>query len=438
MRALAALTSRLPSQADRLQMDLRAYTEGRRGLAATLRELNVTNGGEFYVVPAEAEMDDQAADETFDGEGVVIDVQTHLIPPTRATTGAAASVHGFMQTVDQDRWGGGIDPSLLSAPEWASLIFGRSETAVALLTSLPGPPDDNVLTNAEIAGARDIVERYAGTGRVLTHTIVHPNLGAQEIDSMVAWREQLKPSGWKVYTLWEPPNTSASRQTRQGWFLDDDTCGIPFLEQVRAIGPRIVCAHKGIAGPIRHLAPSGSSPRDIGPAAKMFPDITFVVYHSGYDIDLEGEEAEHRLDPYRGVSRLVTSLEEAGIGPGNNVYAELGSTWFITMRRPREAAHILGKLLKAVGPDRILWGTDSIWYGSPQFLIDAFRAFTIPERMQNEFGYDALTDDIKISILGHSAAAVYGVDLGRARTFSRSDNSIWLARTTGELATRLP
>ena len=30
-------------------------------------------------------------------------------------------------------------------------------------------------------------------------------------------------------------------------------------------------------------APAGASPRDVGPAARAFPDLTFVVYHSGYE-----------------------------------------------------------------------------------------------------------------------------------------------------------
>ena len=59
------------------------------------------------------------------------------------------------------------------------------------------------------------------------------------------------------------------------------------------------------------------------------------------------------------------------------------------LRRPREAAHVLGKLLVALGPERIVWGTDCAWYGSPQPLIDAFRAFVIPADMQAEFGYPA-------------------------------------------------
>ena len=47
------------------------------------------------------------------------------------------------------------------------------------------------------------------------------------------------------------------------------------------------------------------------------------------------------------------------------------------MGDPDAAAHVLGKLLVAFGPERILWGTDSIWYGSPQDQIAAFRAFEI-------------------------------------------------------------
>ena len=79
------------------------------------------------------------------------------------------------------------------------------------------------------------------------------------------------------------------------------------------------------------------------------------------------------------------------------------------LRRPVEAAHVLGKLLVALGPDRIVWGTDSTWYGSPQPLIDAFRAFAIPERMQAEYGYPALTADVKERILSTNAQELYDI-----------------------------
>ena len=112
-------------------------------------------------------------------------------------------------------------------------MFGASETAIALLTSTPGEADHNVLLNPQIAAARELVDRYAGTGRVLTHSIVHPNLGPRELDAMVERHDSLRPSGWKCYPLYGPP-TAAS--PTGGWFLDDDEIGFPFLERVRASG----------------------------------------------------------------------------------------------------------------------------------------------------------------------------------------------------------
>jgi predicted TIM-barrel fold metal-dependent hydrolase len=307
-------------------------------------------------------------------------------------------------------------------------VFGGSETAVALLTSPPGRSHENVLSNDDIAAARAVVDRYAGTGRVLTHTIVHPNLGAAERDAMAEWGERLRPSGWKVYTLWEPPEA----RTGRGWFLDDDETGGPFLEQVRATGRRIVCAHKGLGGPIAGLVPAGASPRDVGPAARAFPDVAFVVYHSGYEVP--AARAEGDTDPAGGVGRLEASLRAAGVPPGANVYGEVGSTWFLVVRRPVEAAHVLGTLLRCVGEDRILWGTDSVWYGAPQSLIDAFRAFTIPEWMQERYGYPPLTAAAKRKILGENAAALYGIDLARVRRTATFD---WLHAVESDLAARL-
>ena len=120
-----------------------------------------------------------------------------------------------------------------------------------------------------------------------------------------------------------------------------------------------------------------------------------------------------------GWSRRSTTPASA---PGGNVYAELGSTWFLAMRDPDQAAHVLGKLLVAVGPDRIVWGTDSIWYGSPQTQIEAFRAFEITPEYQERFGYPALTPEVKRKILGANAAELYGVDPITTRCdFSREE-----------------
>ena len=53
----------------------------------------------------------------------------------------------------------------------------------------------------------------------------------------------------------------------------------------------------------------------------------------------------------QGVDRLIRSLEDNGLEPSANVYAELGGTWWFVMRDPTVAAHTLGKLLRHVGEE---------------------------------------------------------------------------------------
>ena len=90
-----------------------------------------------------------------------------------------------------------------------------------------------------------------------------------------------------------------------------------------------------------------------------------------------------------GVNRLITSLNEAGIGPGSNVYGELGSTWYQIMAHPQEASHVMGKLLKYLGEDNILWGTDCPFYGPPQPMIDAFRPSRFPMKFATNMAIPA-------------------------------------------------
>ena len=80
------------------------------------------------------------------------------------------------------------------------------------------------------------------------------------------------------------------------------------------------------------------------------------------------------------------------------------------MSDPDQAGHALGKLLQRVGEDRVLWGTDGIWYGSPQPQIMAFRAFQISAEHQERYGYPALTDEVKRKVFGLNAARLFGVD----------------------------
>ena len=71
---------------------------------------------------------------------------------------------------------------------------------------------------------------------------------------------------------------------------------------------------------------------------------------------------------------------------------------------------MLGMMIDAFGADHVLWGTDSIWWGSPQWQIEAFKRLEMPEPLAKRFGYAPLTVEAKRQILGLNAARVYGVD----------------------------
>ena len=148
--------------------------------------------------------------------------------------------------------------------------------------------------------------------------------------------------------------------------------------------------------------------------------MNFIIYHSGY----EAGTTEGPYDPAnvtRGVDTLIKSVESNNIGRNANVYAELGSTWRYVMRDPTTAAHLIGKLLKHIGEDNVLWGTDAIWYGSPQAQLQAFRAFTISDQFQEQFGYTALTPALKRQVLGLNAAALFRLDADATRCALVSD-----------------
>jgi hypothetical protein len=240
-----------------------------------------------------------------------------------------------------------------------------------------------------------------GNRRLMLHAMVIPNHlpRAAQLDGMRAAARAWPISAWKVYTQWGP--------TGVGWWLDDPEVGIPFIETARSLGIRTICVHKGLT--FGGHRPEFARCDDVGRVAKRYPDVKFLIYHSGFEAG--GREGEYRASgPVVGVDSLIRSLRDNGVAPNSNVYAELGSTWRFLMRDPTQAAHVLGKLLRYVGEDRVLWGTDCVWYGSPQDQIQAFRAFEISSELQGRFGYPALTPTIKAKVFGLNAAPVYGVE----------------------------
>ena len=96
----------------------------------------------------------------------------------------------------------------LGLAEFLRCVFIESETKLAVLTSAPGDEAVNILTNSEIAGTRELIDRLAGSGRLLHHSIVHPNMPG-EFERLGEIAERYKPNGFKVYTIYGDDNTAS-------------------------------------------------------------------------------------------------------------------------------------------------------------------------------------------------------------------------------------
>jgi len=92
------------------------------------------------------------------------------------------------------------------------------------------------------------------------------------------------------------------------------------------------------------------------------------------------------------------------------VYAEIGTSFAsCVITFPSVCAHMLGQLLKYMGPERVVFGSDSLWYGAPQWQIEAFWRFQIPQDMARKYGYPALNEKVKREILGLNSARLYNL-----------------------------
>jgi len=408
---------------DRLNVRAEAYVESRRGIAAGLLAVNKANNEDFFLVPDEAAFDSAAADDALGGDELIIDVQTHYIAEREACEGSRELIRQMYPMYGPDWWGGLGENQLLDFAEYLRCVFTESETAVAVLSSPPGLSEERMLFNEEMAATRLLLERFGAEGRLLNHAVIHAGVDG-EIGQMAEVEERIGPVGWKVYTMGATSFNDFGKI--HGWFLDDEI-GTAFLEQVMRTNVRVVCAHKGLSGQV-----AAGSPRDFGIAANRYPDIKFVAYHSGFEPGDGRPSEDTREGPYEeatahiGVNRLIESIRVNDVAPGSNIYAELGTTWYCLIKRPLEAAHVLGKLLNAVGPDNVLWGTDGIWYGPTQGAVDTFRAFQIPEWMRETYGYPELTPELKQKILGMNATAVYGIDPVIARRHQDTGDLAWI------------
>ena len=166
-------------------------------------------------------------------------------------------------------------------------------------------------------------------------------------------------------------------------------------------------------------------PRDVLKAAKDWPQLNFIVYHSGFrgfqPLRMrEPQNPDPQYVPW--ISEIIKTLKEHP--EIRNVYFELGSTFGQTSAyAPVVCMHMLGQMLQVPGgEDRILWGTDSIWGGSPQNQIERLRRFKIRDDLVEKYHYPQLTPAIKEKIFGLNAARLFHVDPKAVRKAIQTDH----------------
>jgi len=391
--------------AARTGVSRRTFLAGACGVAATLSTINEiygAGGGGSYAIRPEMLLDPSAASQAVEGKEFIFDIQSHHVMPDGDWKTKDPGMAQLLRFMEGGRRGQKDALQGFSRFFYTKEIFLDSDTQVAVLSALPAVPEKNPLSDRDAAETRAILDRLGKSKRLHIHGLVTPNVDPlqEQLDGMERLANEVKIAAWKVYTPWGPD--------KKGFWLDDEKVGIPFIEKALKLGIKVICCHKGVPLPFLP-AKTYELPVDVGRVAKRFPEMNFIVYHSGYDPGRsEGPYDPGRAD--RGVDCLIKSLEDNGIKPNSNVYAELGTTWWLLMKKPAQAAHVIGKLLKHVGEDRVVWGTDSIWYGTPQPQIEAFRAFQISEELREKHGYSELTKDVKAKIFGLNAAVPYKVD----------------------------
>ncbi len=311
-------------------------------------------------------------------------------------------------------------------------IFLDSETDVALLSGAPfDDPAWWLLTNDQIARARDVIRAIAGKKRLFSHAVFTPGQRGW-MDLVDHAIEELAPDSWKGYTIGDPLSPS-----RYPWRLDDEELVYPFYEKIVKAGIPIVCIHKGLLPENFETAFPGTwefaKVDDVAKAAKDWPQITFVIYHAALRpfVELPDAELAHfeRTGDIRWTSDLARIPQEHGV---NNVYAEIGTAFANSaVANPRLCAAFLGTLVQGMGADHVLWGTDSVWYGSPQWQIEALRRLEVPDEMQEKHGFESLgpaEGAVKNAILGLNAARLYSVPLDSRKADALTPDQIDVMR----------
>lgn len=446
-----------------LGMSRRRFLASSGGMAAAFLAMNEVFGEFFKVDPLEL-MGTAHAQGGLPKDLFVFDDQLHMIRQSydgslalRALAqgeGAASKAAGFAKNPFNpeglpDELGhpwSAWNPSLGQTPvtganyhlvKFVKDVYLDSQVSVAILSNAPlglfEPPggakpriprsvDESLtamnLTGYQTAAVRDWVNSIAGSTRLLAHGQIFP--GKQNLDFMQKQIDQFHPDSWKGYNIAYTAKVDDNPESElKQWRLDDEQVAYPTFELIKRNRKELekhpgffnICIHKGLA-PASPGTPEQGAPTDLPKASRDWPEFNFIIYHACWGPRFFGAESLEAIRQEKlraGVPDIRWLTEFAQMSQGlKNVYAEIGTTFAsCVVTFPTVCAHMLGQLVKYMGPERVLFGSDSLWYGAPQWQIEAFWRFQIPEAMAKKYGYPRLTEADKRKILGLNSAALY-------------------------------
>jgi predicted TIM-barrel fold metal-dependent hydrolase len=419
----------------KLGIDRRAYLASSMGLATAFLAQNMVYGRHWDVEETETLEPGATAEKWPKGEYFIIDVQAHF------TNGLALGFRG-MEFIRNMGFKLKENSESYSFPNFVKEMYFDSETSMLVISGVPGKEvtrdpsgkvlereartpgiQGKVLPSWVMAERRQEINDLAGSQRALCQGNCAPNHywdrktnqpdHAALFEQMEREVKTYKIDSWKWYCHTDPGRSG------NGFKLDDEKLTYPFYEQSKKLGLKLFSVHKGYASQSRtlgHLA----SPADIEKAAKDHPDLTFIIYHSamkhgpdepqfavkGFFDATTGDFAWHDI---------LMKIKQRNPGM-TNVYCEIGSAFgSLAIAHPVMCMHLIGKNVKYYGIDHVLWGTDCLWWGSPQWVIDLMKRFQISDELCDKFGYTKLTREDKAKIFGLNAARLYGIDVTAKR-----------------------
>jgi predicted TIM-barrel fold metal-dependent hydrolase len=387
-------------RARRLGLSRRAFLQTAAGTATAFMVLNRAHGldawGDNAALPVRrVHCDDlDAGRELLDRRMFVMDVQTHHLDLDLAIADRICQALDFSALAEAL----GAKPSDTECPEklgqlnFIKEVLINSQTQVLVIS---GVPNGVILGPDLMFRTRDLINELAGSQRAITQAMIDPTREPgtpTSVDSMERQVNELGAKALKCYTY------------NGNWRLDDEEVAYPMLAEASRLGVGLINVHKGLAQ-LFMQNPEYVRTTDFPKVVRDWPDLKVCAYHSGYFLFNEHPAGLGGITEFMQVVQSMTPKER------KRVYAEIGSTFaaVLVLEGPNGAAKLLGELMKNLGADHILWGTDSMWWGSPQFAIDAFKNLQIPASMREEFGYPALNEDRKRQILGLNAARLYGL-----------------------------